>query len=105
MSSFAFQQNIFIYSDLSSNVKVFKYFKHTEGEKPHWFGNPGGAYGIFLREIGNSAGQNLGQRSSLIPLIIIINIKKWGNMESPPGFFHLKETKGMRCKSGLLSNE
>lgn len=53
----------------------------------------------------NGAGHNLGQQSSIIPLIIIINIKNWGNMESSPVFFHLKETTRMRCKSVLLSNE
>lgn len=93
-----------MYSDLSSDVRVLNIL-NTEGKKPHWLGDLRMLKVFFggggLRAIATSAGQNLGQPPSLIPLIIIINIKDEGLWR----VLHLKETTGMRCKSGLMDNE
>lgn len=67
-----------MYSDLSSDVRVLNIL-NTEGKNYIGLGTCGClGYFFFLREIANSAGQNLGQPSSPIPLMIIINIKNGG---------------------------
>lgn len=60
----------------------------------------------FEREVSSGTRQDLGQQSSLIPLMIIINMRigECGEF-SGISYFSPKGDTRMRCKSVLLSNE
>lgn len=64
-----------MYSDLSSNVKASNIL-NTKGKKHIGLGiwECLRVWEFLLRETANGAGQNLGQQSSLIPLIILLLI-------------------------------